>query len=140
MFQKSTSMAGGGKKTYGNELGFCQNSVNLSGVATPAVIAQQNIPCFSNSSTEHFDTNRLFSTPDPSSIHMIFSGGCKVERDVVTVSQETGVTSDANPEISSVFSSHEMGKQRRIDSGDGEILPSNPAPEMTLDDCYFWNY
>jgi len=145
VFQKN--IVAGGKKAYGNELGFSLNTVNLAGVVTPTermgdhvVIAQQHVPCFSNTSEEYFDTNGLFSTPDPFSMHTIFSGegACKVERDVVTVSQETGVTSDANPEISSVFSNHETGKQRRLDSG--EILPSNPAHEMTLDDCYFRNY
>ncbi|KAJ4841044.1 hypothetical protein Tsubulata_009383 [Turnera subulata] len=58
----------------------------------------------------------------------------KTERDMVSVSQETGLTTEMNTEISSVISNLEMGK-RPFDS---QEAPSSIAGTLDLD-C-LWNY
>ncbi|XVF54335.1 hypothetical protein PTKIN_Ptkin05aG0173100 [Pterospermum kingtungense] len=59
--------------------------------------------------------------------------GFKTERDMVSVSQETGLTTDVNTEISSVVSNLEIGK-RAYD----QEAPSTSAGPVDLD-C-FWHY
>ncbi|GLU12399.1 hypothetical protein SLE2022_290840 [Rubroshorea leprosula] len=58
----------------------------------------------------------------------------KTERDIISVSQDTGLTTDINTEISSVMSNLEMGK-RPFDDQDA---PSASAGPVDLDS--FWNY
>lgn len=58
----------------------------------------------------------------------------KTEREMISVSQDTGLTADMNPEISSVVSNLEMGK-RPFDDHDA---PSTSAGPVDFD-C-FWNY
>lgn len=58
----------------------------------------------------------------------------KTEREMVSVSQETGLTTDMNTEISSVISNLEMGKRPFNE----QEAPSTLAGQMDLD-C-FWNY
>lgn len=60
---------------------------------------------------------------------------CKTERDMVSVSQDTGLTTEMNPEISSVVSNHEMG---RPSFGDQQHNPSPSTDPVDLD-C-LWNY
>ncbi|XVF11898.1 hypothetical protein REPUB_Repub08aG0066900 [Reevesia pubescens] len=58
----------------------------------------------------------------------------KTERDMVSVSQETGLTTDINTEISSVISNLEIGKRQF----DDQEAPSTSAGPVNLD-C-FWHY
>ncbi|OVA12201.1 NAC domain [Macleaya cordata] len=58
----------------------------------------------------------------------------KAEREMVSISQETGLTTDMNTEISSVVSNHDMGRQSFKDQED----PSTSAGPVDLD-C-LWNY
>lgn len=58
---------------------------------------------------------------------------CKTERDMLSASQETGLSTEMNPEISSVMSNHELG---RPSFGDQH----NPSPTDPVDlDC-LWSY
>ncbi|XP_058083099.1 NAC domain-containing protein 100-like isoform X2 [Magnolia sinica] len=59
---------------------------------------------------------------------------CKTEREMVSISQETGLTTDMNTEISSVISNHEMGRRCFEEQED----PSATAGPVDLD-C-LWNY
>lgn len=58
----------------------------------------------------------------------------KTEREMISVSQETGLTTDMNPEISSVMSNLDMGR-RPFEDQEG---PSSSAVPIDLD-C-LWNY
>ncbi|XP_043707577.1 NAC domain-containing protein 100-like [Telopea speciosissima] len=58
----------------------------------------------------------------------------KVEREMVSISQDTGLTTDMNNEISSVVSNHEMGRSSFEDHED----PSTSGGPVDLD-C-LWNY
>ncbi|KAJ4961748.1 hypothetical protein NE237_021658 [Protea cynaroides] len=58
----------------------------------------------------------------------------KAEREMISMSQETGLTTDMNPEISSVVSNHEMGRRSFEDQDD----PSTSGGPVDLD-C-LWNY
>ncbi|KAF9623703.1 hypothetical protein IFM89_003848, partial [Coptis chinensis] len=58
----------------------------------------------------------------------------KTEREMVSISQETGLTTDMNTEISSVVSNHDMGRRSFDDQQD----PS-PSTEPVDLDC-LWNY
>ncbi|KAJ0988283.1 hypothetical protein J5N97_006639 [Dioscorea zingiberensis] len=58
---------------------------------------------------------------------------CKTERDqMLSISQETGLTSDVNPEISSVVSNNTMEMVAQED-------PSSSAARLQLQDYCFWN-
>lgn len=58
----------------------------------------------------------------------------KTEREMISVSQDTGLTADMNPEISSVVSNLEMVKRPFNDHD----APSTSAGPMDFD-C-LWNY
>lgn len=58
----------------------------------------------------------------------------KSDREMVSVSQETGLTTDVNTEISSVVSNFEMGRQPFED----QEAPSSSAGPIELE--YLWNY
>ncbi|XP_057952639.1 NAC domain-containing protein 100-like [Malania oleifera] len=58
----------------------------------------------------------------------------KTERDMVSVSQETGLSTEVNTEISSVISNLEMGRKQFED----QEAPSTSAAPVDFD-C-FWNY
>ncbi|KAG9451375.1 hypothetical protein H6P81_011340 [Aristolochia fimbriata] len=64
----------------------------------------------------------------------VMKQSCKTERDMVSVSQETGLTTDMNTEISSVVSNREMGRRQFED----QVDPSPSVGPVDLD-C-FWNY
>ncbi|XP_043723239.1 NAC domain-containing protein 100 [Telopea speciosissima] len=59
---------------------------------------------------------------------------CKPEREMVSISQETGLSTDMNTEISSVVSNHDMGRRSFEDQDD----PSTSGGPVDLD-C-LWNY
>ncbi|XWS37333.1 hypothetical protein CRYUN_Cryun19dG0033600 [Craigia yunnanensis] len=58
----------------------------------------------------------------------------KTEREIVSISQETCLTTDINTEISSVVSNLEIGKR----AFDDQEAPSTSAGALDLD--YFWHY
>lgn len=58
----------------------------------------------------------------------------KTEREMFTVSQETGLTTDMNPEISSVVSSFDMGRR----PFDNQHPPSASAAPLDFESL--WNY
>lgn len=60
----------------------------------------------------------------------------KTEREMLSVSQDTGLTCDMNTEISSVVSNNEMGRQ----SFDGQEGPSSSGGALQLDDCLWSSY
>ncbi|XP_077213987.1 NAC domain-containing protein 100-like [Tasmannia lanceolata] len=59
---------------------------------------------------------------------------CKSEREIVSISQETGLSNDMNTEISSVLTNHEMGRW----CFDDQENPSGLSGPLDLD-C-LWNY
>ncbi|XP_008783580.1 NAC domain-containing protein 92-like [Phoenix dactylifera] len=59
----------------------------------------------------------------------------KAEREMLSVSQETGLTTDMNPEISSVVSNNDMGRQ----SFDRREVPSTSAGPLLINES-LWNY
>ncbi|KAA8540982.1 hypothetical protein F0562_024880 [Nyssa sinensis] len=58
----------------------------------------------------------------------------KTEKEMISVSQETGLSTDMNTEISSVVSNFEMGKRAFED----QEAPSTSVGQLGLD--YLWNY
>ncbi|XP_008802569.1 NAC domain-containing protein 100-like [Phoenix dactylifera] len=60
---------------------------------------------------------------------------CKTDREMPSVSQETGLTTDMNPEISSALSDKEMSRQ----TFDGQEVPSTSAGPLHLDES-LWSY
>ena len=60
--------------------------------------------------------------------------GFKTEGEMVSVSQETGLTTDMNNEISSVLSNFEMGKRQF----ENQQHPNASAPPVDVES--FWNY
>ena len=73
--------------------------------------------------------------PIGSFVRLLESNGCsmnqreKTEKEMISVSQETGITIDANPEISSVVTNNEMARF----SFDGQEDPCSSAG-------YLWKY
>ncbi|PIA62792.1 hypothetical protein AQUCO_00200662v1 [Aquilegia coerulea] len=61
---------------------------------------------------------------------------CKTEREMISISQETSLTTDMNTEISSVMSNHEMGRQSFHDQQDPS--PSSDPIDPSYD-C-LWSY
>ncbi|MCL7034827.1 hypothetical protein MKW94_007119 [Papaver nudicaule] len=68
--------------------------------------------------------------------HAGSSTNCKAEREMVSISQDTGLTSDMNIEISSVVSNHEMSTTSR--SFEEQEVPSTSSGHVDLDSL--WTY
>ncbi|XP_071716531.1 NAC domain-containing protein 100-like [Rutidosis leptorrhynchoides] len=106
------------------------------------------VPCFSNSMNPDFSFNSnfnnlksvsagqsTFSVNDQSILRVLienYGQNMKLETDMVTCSQDTGLNTEMNTEISSVMPNLEMWKRRY---GDQETSPSIGATDMEL-----WNY
>ncbi|OVA08967.1 NAC domain [Macleaya cordata] len=132
----------------------CFNSSILSTSANPSEISSSSLifPKISLPNSLYFNQNlpiqENFQYPGPILIQdqpslraLLENHGqtvklqnCKVEREMVSISQETDLTTEINPEISSVVSNYEMGSR----SFEEQEVPSTSGGPVDLD-CV-WNY
>lgn len=120
---------------------FLSASANPSEMPPPSLLlAKMSLPNSSNASQGGPNLGSM-QCSGGSLVQLLQSNGYglkrsfKAEREMLSVSQETGLTTDMNPEISSALSNNEMRRR----SFDGQQVPSTSAGPLHLGEA-LWGY
>ncbi|KAI3970898.1 hypothetical protein MKX01_024545 [Papaver californicum] len=137
-FSNATTLMEHGQKKMENitDQYFNNSLISTNSLVPNSIYLNQTLPNIGN-----FQYPSSISVEDQSILKALqlenHGSNCKAEREMVSISQDTGLTTDMNIEISSVVSNHEMSTTTSRSFEEQEV-PSTSSGHVDLD-C-LWNY